>query len=93
MGNSTVYASQVPGVGERTADGCIFQFILSVEVAKPTKCGRQSEVVPDDPLNHISYLNESLLNISTGQILCVLMIFAGIAFLVVGSVRAKKIGK
>ena len=40
-----------------------------------------------------TYLNESLLNISTGQILCVLMIFAGVAFLVVGSIRKKKIGK
>ena len=40
-----------------------------------------------------TYLNESLLNISTGQILCILMIFAGIAFLVVGSIRKKKIGK
>jgi len=40
-----------------------------------------------------TYLNESLLNISTGQILCVLMIFAGIAFLVVGSIRKKKFGK
>jgi phosphatidylglycerol:prolipoprotein diacylglycerol transferase len=40
-----------------------------------------------------TYLNESLLNISTGQILCVLMIFAGIGFIVAGSIRKKKIGK
>jgi phosphatidylglycerol---prolipoprotein diacylglyceryl transferase len=37
-----------------------------------------------------TYLFESALNISTGQILCLLMIIAGVAFIVVGSAQAKR---
>ncbi len=37
-----------------------------------------------------TYLNESFLNISTGQIFCALMIFGGILFLVIMSIREKK---
>lgn len=36
-----------------------------------------------------TYLNQSLLNLSTGQILCALMIAGGIAFIVVGMIRSK----
>jgi phosphatidylglycerol:prolipoprotein diacylglycerol transferase len=37
-----------------------------------------------------TYLNESWLNISTGQILCVLMIAAGLAFILAGRWRSRK---
>lgn len=54
---------------------------------------------PDDGLgfriktaeNAATYLNDSLLNISTGQILCLIMILCGIAFLIVGQIYNKKI--
>ncbi len=39
-----------------------------------------------------TYLNESLLNISTGQILCLLMILGGIVFLCVRAYRHRKYG-
>lgn len=40
-----------------------------------------------------TYLFESALNLSTGQILCLLMIVAGIAILITQSIRSKKNGR
>jgi phosphatidylglycerol:prolipoprotein diacylglycerol transferase len=39
-----------------------------------------------------TYLNESLLNISTGQVLCLAMIAAGLGFIVLGAILKKRRG-
>ncbi len=65
----------------------LVRFIIEYFREPDASLGYRIAVDKDAPL----YLNQSLLNISTGQILCLLMIIGGLLFFAVMMIRKKKL--
>ena len=64
----------------------VVRFIIEYFREPDSDLGFRIEHISDSP----TYLNESLLNISTGQILCFFMIVLGVTLMIVQGVRFKK---
>lgn len=65
----------------------LVRFIIEYFREPDADLGYRIAVDKDAPL----YLNQSLLNLSTGQILCLIMIIGGLAFFAVMMIRKKKL--
>ncbi len=65
----------------------LVRFVIEYFREPDANLGYRIAVDKDAPL----YLNQSLLNLSTGQILCLLMILFGLAFFAVMMIRKKKL--
>lgn len=65
----------------------LVRFVIEYFREPDADLGYRIAVDKDAPL----YLNQSLLNLSTGQILCLLMILGGLAFFAVMMIRKKKL--
>ncbi len=66
-----------------------FRFIIEYFREPDVDLGFRIEAIEGTP----TYLNTSLLNISTGQILCLLMILGGLIFMLICGIRAHKKSK
>lgn len=64
----------------------LFRFVIEYFREPDTDIGYRIEAVSGTP----TYLNTSLLNISTGQVLCLLMVAGGIILMAVCGVRSRK---
>lgn len=61
----------------------LFRFVIEYFREPDAELGYRITAVPDTPI----YFNQSLLNLSTGQILCLMMIAGGIGLLVVRAIQ------
>ncbi len=64
----------------------LFRFVIEYFREPDADIGYRITAVPDSPI----YFNQSLFNLSTGQLFCLLMIIGGIAMIVIRSVQEKK---
>ncbi len=64
----------------------LFRFIIEYFREPDADIGYRITAVPGSPI----YFNQSLFNISTGQIFCLIMIFGGLALLIIRAIQEKQ---
>ncbi|MFI3257519.1 MAG: prolipoprotein diacylglyceryl transferase [Spirochaetales bacterium] len=67
----------------------LFRFVIEYFREPDADIGYRITAVPDAPI----YFNQSVFNISTGQIFCLIMIFGGLGLLVIRFIQTKQTSK